>query len=246
MLKITVWNENVHDRKDKKVMEIYPKGMHGAISDFLSELPDTEVKIATLDMPEHGLTQEVVDNTDVMLWWGHTAHGQVADEIVQRVYDACIRGMGLIFLHSGHDSKIFKKLMGTTGSLSWREMGENERLWVVSPGHPIAKGLGECIDLEHEETYGEFFDIPEPDELVFISWFKGGDVFRSGCCFKRGYGRIFYFRPGHETLPTYHHPDVQTVLRNAALWAAPSTKVDNVSCRHVMPREEIDVNCDDD
>ena len=83
------------------------------------------------------------------------------------------------------------------------------------------RGLGDHIVLEHEETYGEHFEIPQPDELIFISWFEGGEVFRSGCTFTRGKGHIFYFQPGHETFPIYHQPDIQKVITNAVRWAAP-------------------------
>ena len=174
-----------------------------------------EAKTATLDDPEHGLTEDVLNETDVLVWWGHTAHDQVDDRIVEKVKDRVLKGMGLIVLHSGHFSIIFKSLMGTSCELKWREAGENERLWVVNPSHPIAEGISEFIELEHEEMYGEHFDIPEPDELVFLSWFRGGEVFRSGCVFNRGLGKIFYFRPGHETFPTYHQADIQRVIVNA-------------------------------
>ena len=129
--------------------------------------------------------------------------------------------MGLIVLHSGHFSKIFKRLMGTPCALKWREAGERERLWVVNPGHPIAEGIGPCIELENTEMYGEPFSIPEPEEQVFISWFEGGEVFRSGNIWRRGNGKIFYFRPGHETYPIYHNPVIQRVIYNAVKWAAP-------------------------
>jgi trehalose utilization protein len=180
------------------------------------------VKIATLDDPEHGLTEEVLEKTDVLIWWGHMAHHEVKDEIVERVQQRVLNGMGLIVLHSGHVSKIFKKLMGTTCELKWREIGEKERVWVVEPGHPIADGLSEYFEIPHEEMYGERFDIPAPDTLVFVSWFAGGEVFRSGCCYQRGTGKIFYFRPGHETLPTYYQAEVQKVIGNAVKWAAPT------------------------
>lgn len=221
-IKVTVWNEGRHEKLDKKVAEIYPEGIHGAIAKHLRALPDMEVRTATLDEPEHGLTEEVLNNTDVLIWWGHMAHQEVRDDVVERVYNRVLNGMGLIVLHSGHFSKIFRKLMGTTCDLKWREIGEKERIWVIEPGHPIAQGLGEYIELEHTEMYGERFDIPAPDELVFISWFAGGEVFRSGCCFYRGKGKIFYFRPGHETYPIYHHPDVLKVIENAVRWAAPT------------------------
>jgi trehalose utilization protein len=220
MVKVTVWNENVHEQTDPVVREVYPEGIHGAIANFLKN-NGIEAKTATLDQPEHGLTEDVLNETDVLVWWGHQAHDQVDDRIVEKVKDRVLKGMGLIVLHSGHFSKIFKSLMGTSCDLKWREAGENERLWVLNPSHPIAEGISEFIELEHEEMYGEHFDIPEPDELVFLSWFRGGEVFRSGCVFNRGLGKVFYFRPGHETFPTYHQPDIQRVIVNAANYVKP-------------------------
>ncbi len=218
-MNVTVWNENRHEQQNPVVREIYPKGIHGAIASFLEEA--FNVRTATLDEPEHGLTQEVLDGTDVLIWWGHLAHGEVSDEVVERVKQRILDGMGLIVLHSGHFSKIFKTLMGTSCDLKWREADEKERIWIVDPSHPIAEGIGESIELEKEEMYGEHFDIPAPDQLVMVSWFEGGEVFRSGCTYQRGNGKIFYFRPGHETYPTYYHKDVQKVIENAVKWAAP-------------------------
>ncbi|MGX1265152.1 trehalose utilization protein [Rossellomorea marisflavi] len=218
-MNVTVWNENRHEQQNPVVREIYPKGIHGAIASFLEEA--FNVRTATLDEPEHGLTQEVLDGTDVLIWWGHLAHGEVSDEVVERVKQRVLDGMGLIVLHSGHFSKIFKTLMGTSCDLKWREADEKERIWIVDPSHPIADGIGESIELEKEEMYGEHFDIPAPDQLVMVSWFEGGEVFRSGCTYQRGNGKIFYFRPGHETYPTYYHQDVQKVIANAVKWAAP-------------------------
>jgi trehalose utilization protein len=219
-IRVTVWNEFRHEKKTPEVGEIYPDGIHGAIAEGLNAIDGITARTATLDEPEHGLTQDVVDNTDVMVWWGHMAHGEVDDAIVERVHKRVMSGMGLIALHSTHFSKIFKKLMGTTCDLKWREADEKERLWVVSPGHPIVEGIGEYIELE-DEMYGEHFDIPQPDELIFVSWFQGGEVFRSGACFNRGAGKVFYFRPGHETYPTYFNPEIRKVIGNAVKWAAP-------------------------
>ncbi|MEW9669348.1 ThuA domain-containing protein [Ammoniphilus sp. 3BR4] len=219
-VKVTVWNENRHEQTSEAVRSVYPVGIHQAIANPLRE-EGYQVKTATLDEPEHGLTEDVLNDTDVLIWWGHKAHGEVRDEIVERVQRRVLEGMGLIVLHSGHFSKIFKKLMGTTCDLKWREADEKERLWVVNPAHPIVEGIGQFIELEKEEMYGEFFDIPEPDELVFVSWFEGGEVFRSGCTYTRGRGKVFYFRPGHETYPTYYHPQIEKVISNAVRWAAP-------------------------
>jgi trehalose utilization protein len=221
-LRITVWSENVHEHTSAKVKKVYPYGMHAAIAAGLIKLlPSAVVTTATLQEPEHGLTAERLRNTDVLTWWGHKAHDMVSDEVVGRVHARVLEGMGLIVLHSGHYSKIFRRLMGTSCSLTWREADERERLWVCNPGHPIAKGIDRSFELPMEEMYGEPFGIPAPEEQVFISWFEGGEVFRSGCCWRRGNGSIFYFRPGHETYPTYHDENVQRVIANAAEWARP-------------------------
>ncbi|TLS38851.1 ThuA domain-containing protein [Pseudalkalibacillus caeni] len=239
MIKVTIWNENRHEQKSQEVRDVYPQGIHGAIASFLKE-EEFQVKIATLDEEANGLTDEVLNNTDVLLWWGHIAHEEVSDEIVDKVQQRVLEGMGLIVLHSGHFSKIFKKLMGTSCDLKWREANEKERLWIVDPAHPIAEGLGEYIEIEREEMYGEHFDIPAPDELVMVSWFEGGEVFRSGCTYHRGNGKIFYFRPGHETYPTYYHQGVQQVIKNAINWAKP-TNLPRPIYGNAKPLEKISV-----
>ena len=218
MIRVTVWNEFEHEQVNEACRAIYPQGMHTAIAEGIAD-EAFAIRTATLQEPEHGLTEAVLNDTDVLIWWGHRAHDKVADAVVERIHARVMDGMGLIVLHSGHFSKIFKKLMGTGCDLKWREADEKERLWVVNPAHPIAAGLGEYIEIQAEEMYGEHFDIPAPDELVFVSWFEGGEVFRSGCTFYRGQGKIFYFRPGHETYPTYRHPDVLKVIANAVRWA---------------------------
>jgi len=221
-INVTVWNEFRHERNEEAIAKIYPEGIHMALANYLKKQDGFTVKTATLDEPEHGLTDDVLNSTDVLLWWGHMAHAEVKDEIVEKVYNRVLEGMGLIVLHSGHASKIFSKLCGTnSGRLRWREVGEKERLWVIEPGHPIVEGIGEYIEIPHEEMYGERFDIPAPDTLVFISWFKGGEVFRSGCCYNRGKGKVFYFRPGHESFPVYYQPEILKVIENAVRWAAP-------------------------
>jgi trehalose utilization protein len=236
-LHVTVWNEYRHEQKPTHpASKIYPEGIHGAIAQGLHEYPGITARTATLDEPEHGLTDAVLAETDVLIWWGHGAHGEVRDEIVAKVQARVLDGMGLIVLHSAHFSKIFKRLMGTSCELKWREGDDHERIWVVEPGHPIADGLGECLEIGREEMYGERFDIPAPETLVFLSWFSGGELFRSGCCYTRGRGKIFYFRPGHESYPTYFNPDVRRVIANAARWVAPSNGPRPVF-GNVRPRE---------
>lgn len=221
-LNVVVWGENVHEHKNERVREIYPEGMHVAIAQGLVEAGrGFDVSTATLQQPEHGLNEERLAEIDVLIWWGHIAHRDVDDSIVDRVQKRVLEGMGLVVLHSGHFSKIFQRLMGTSCSLSWREAEEKERLWVCNPGHPIAAGIDRYFELEQEEMYGEPFAVPEPEEQVFISWFQGGEVFRSGNCYRRGNGKIFYFRPGHETYPTYYDENVRRVIANAVEWARP-------------------------
>jgi trehalose utilization protein len=223
-IRVTVWGEFRHERNNAKVGEIYPRGMHETIGDHLRQSPDLQVATAHLDQEEHGLTDERLKNTDVLTWWGHLHHAELTDLIVERVYARVHQGMGLVVLHSGHFAKIFKKLMGTGCNLKWRvnEPPDREVLWVTRPGHPLVQGIEDHIVLDQEEMYGEFFDVPEPAETVMISSFSGGEVFRSLCTWTRGAGRIVYFRPGHETFPTYHNPQVLRVIENACRWAAPT------------------------
>ena len=225
-IRVTVWGENVHEHVNKVVAQNYPKGMHEQIAVLLRKDANLAVSTVTLQDPEHGLTVEKLENTDVLTWWGHRAHGDVQDAVVERVAKRVHEGMGLIVLHSGHFSKIFKRLMGTPCDLHWREAGERERIWVVNPGHPIARDLPPHFELEMEEMYGEPFGVPEPLETVFSSWFQGGETFRSGLTYRRGAGSIFYFRPGHETYPTYHDENVGLVLRNAVNWAYNARRFD--------------------
>ncbi len=224
-LRVVIWNEFIHERSDERVKAVYPNGIHRELESALSEHLGSQVQThcATLEEPEHGLSEGVLSSTDVLLWWGHAGHDQVSDEIVSRVQQRILAGMGLIVLHSGHGSKIFRRLMGTECMLRWREAGELERLWITSPGHPILAGIqGDFFEIPQAEMYGEHFDIPEPEELLLISWFAGGEVFRSGCTFRRGQGKIFYFRPGHETYPIYRDSNVRRIIANAALWAKSS------------------------
>lgn len=237
MIHVTIWNEYRHEKSEEKIRAIYPEGIHGCIRDFLQPNEDFEVRTATLDDPDCGLPDEVLNDTDVLLWWGHMAHGEVPDELAQKIRQRVNDGMGFIALHSAHHSKPFRALMGTTCNLHWRD-GDFERVWNIAPGHPITQGVDEYFELEREEMYGEIFDIPEPDKLIFMGWFSGGEVMRSGCCFYRGKGRVFYFQPGHESNPTYHHPMVQKVITNAVRWAAPTCEISPIPCPHVKVSPE--------
>lgn len=228
-MKVTVWNENLHEKEIPLVTELYPGGLHGYIAGFLKDA-DVEVRTATLDDPQCGLTEDVLADTDVLVWWGHVAHDRVPDEVVDRVQRHVLSGMGLVVLHSGHHSKIFRRLLGTTCNLKWRD-DARERLWTVKPNHPIAEGVPETFVLDREEMYGEPFDIAEPQETVFMGWFSGGEVFRSGCTWVRGNGKVFYFQPGHETNKGFQNEHVQRIIKNAVRWACPIRRVE-LACPH--------------
>jgi len=258
MIKVTVWNEYVQERgmegipdyeklsddikahyqkSAENIRKVHPNGIHNTLKDILEEDEELVVRTVTMDMPECGLTKEVLDDTDVLVWWAHVAHGLVPDEIALRVKDYVLRGMGFIGLHSAHPSKPMQYILGTSGSLQWRE-GDRARVWCTCPTHPIAKGIPASFELEAEEMYGEFFDIPKPDDLVFISWFAGGEVFRSGCTWTRGYGKIFYFQPGHETQRSYYVPEVRQIIRNAVHWAQPAVRIEKLYCPHTQVSPE--------
>lgn len=236
-MKVLVWNENRHEKIEPKVTEIYPGGLHEYIAGIL-RTDDIEVKTATLDDENCGINEDVLKETDVLIWWGHMCHGEVPDEVVDLVQKHVLEGMGLILLHSAHHSKIFKRLMGTTCNLKWRDRAR-ERIWTIKPNHPIAQGVDETFVIDPEEMYGEPFDIPNPDEIIFMGWFNGGEVFRSGCTWTRGHGKIFYFQPGHETNRAFHNKNVQTIIKNAVRWACPLKKNIEIPCPNSEPLENV-------
>ncbi|MFA6567455.1 MAG: ThuA domain-containing protein [Victivallales bacterium] len=236
-IRVTIWNEFRHENLSRnhqyyhqETVDLYPKGFHQAIADGI-RADDLDIRCAWLDQPEQGLGEEVVNNTDVMLWWGHMADEEVRDEIVKRVHSRVLDGMGLIVLHSGANSKIFGCLMGSSCTYRWRDIAERERFWNIAPSHPIAQGVGEHFELQNSEMYGEPFDIPDDGKVIFMSWFEGGDVFRSGVAFERGNGKIFYFSPGHETYPVFYDKNVLKIIGNAVRWAKPQ-----IFAKHSRPK----------
>lgn len=231
MIRVLVWNEYYHEQVQEAARTVYPNGIHNAIADFL-RCDDVAVRTATLEDENNGITKEVLSETDVLIWWGHVRHGAVSDEATALVRQAVLDGMGAVFLHSAHHSKPFRALLGTDCNLTWRESGDREVLWVTEPAHPITAGIDRYFVLPHEETYGEPFTIPTPDKILFLGHFSGGEAFRSGCLFERGNGKIFYFQPGHETFPTFYDKNVQTVIRNAVRYLAPTCRI-HVGCPHV-------------
>ena len=255
MIKVTVWYEYLQEsgnakreltglgvpdadfdnfakhivNEGKRIHEVYPNGLMAPICDALKQYPDLDVTYTTMYEPDFGLPDELLERTDVLIWWAHLAHDRIPDQLADKIVQRIQKGMGFIALHSAHKSKPFMRALGTSGTLKWRE-GDFCRIWTVSPTHPIAWGIPENIELLEEEMYGEVFDIPKPDDIVFLSWFRGGEVFRSGCTWTRGYGKIFYFQPGHETSPSYNNPDIQRIICNAVHWAAPVMWRENLDC----------------
>lgn len=246
MIRVTIWNEylqesGVFDRNDlpadmpeekkdeiekfvkegcAKIKEVYPLGVTGTIAAHLEKCEDMEITHVNMLMDEFGLPDELLEKTDVLVWWSHVGHDKVPDELIAKIKERILKGMGFIALHSSHPCKVMQTMLGTSGSLKWRE-GDRERVWCINPTHPIAAGIPEHFELEEEEMYGEPFDIPTPDELIFLGWFKGGEVFRSGCVWNRGYGKVFYFQPGHETCPSYHNEYVLKIIENGIRYVKP-------------------------
>jgi len=232
-IRVTIWNEYRHEKTDEQAAALYPNGIHATIKEFLEVNDDMEITLAALDDPDQGLPDEVLNNTDVLIWWGHMVHHEVNDELVEKVRQRVYHdGMGFIPIHSGHHSKPFRSILGCSGNLAW---GDNlpEVVWNLFPQHPIAEGIPASFQLESEEIYSEPFMIPQPDQLVFGAWFPNGNIFRAGVCYFRGLGKIFYFQPGHETCPSYHNPYVQKILTNAVRWAAPGNILVKDECPYI-------------
>lgn len=238
-IRVTVWNEFWHEQHQDNIKAVYPDGIHRVIASHLEKQSDMEVRTATLYDPDHGLTDETIESTDVLIWWSHLRNDQVPDELVDKLYKRVLVGMGTIFLHSASGSKLFKRLLGTPGGHKWREAHEKERLWVLKPGHPIVDGIGEYFELPEEEMYGEYWNIPEPDELILASWFEGGELFRSGITYTRGKGKMFYFRPGHEEYPTYYNANVLKIIENGVRWTAPQKESPAITSGNVPSMEPI-------
>jgi len=216
-IRVLIWNEFIHERRDAEVKAIYPEGIHRALAKNLSG-EGFEITCASLDEPECGLPPGELESCDVLVWWSHIANDKIPDALAERIVARVKKGMGFIALHSARNSKPFILLNGTSCKARWREDGKKEIIWVVDPQHPIAAGLAESFELPHEEMYGEPMRVAPDSYPVFMSWFEGGEILRSGCCLERGKGRIFYFQPGHESFPAYYDANVLKVIANAIRW----------------------------
>ncbi len=240
-IQVLVWDENPsHAPRD-----IYPRSIRGAVADGLCEFGRDEVVVRTAhqDEPEQGLSAAALAQTDVLVWWGHMRHSELNDAVIGRVAERVLhRGMGFVALHSAHYSKPFRTILDCTGHLKggWSEADQPEEVRVCAPQHPIAHGVHD-FTLASEEMYGGPFDVPPPAVVVLQSYFPATNrFFPSGIAWSvgagidpnfesgpgrgigqgEGVGRVFYFRPGHESVPTYFHTDVRRVLLNAVRWTA--------------------------
>lgn len=240
-MRVTIFTEFNKSMASEAGKRAYPEGMNECLRDLISEKHDVRMIVHTSEDDGTALTEEILKDTDVLVWWGHHYHATVSDSVVNLVQDYITRGMGLVALHSSHKSKIFMRMLGTPADLRWREINERERLWAINPAHPIARGLKEpYVDIPEDEMYGEPFSIPEPDELVFIGWFQGGEVMRSGCVFNRAYGKVFFFQPGHETNPTYKIPEIRNIILNAVDYVKPTAPIaPPFSSVNTQPLEKI-------
>lgn len=222
-IRVTFWHEFRHEKTKPAAMALYPDGLHAYLKSVL-ECDDIEITLAALDDPNQGITDELLENTDVLMWWGHAYHNEVDDELVEKIRQRVYAGMGFLPLHSAHHSKPFQRIIGCTGNLRW---GRNQKaiIWNLAPWHPIAQGVPMSFQLT-EELYSEPFYIPKPDEIIFGTWFEDGNLFRGGLTFRRGLGKIFYFHTGHETVDSLKNENVHRIIKNAIYWCAPDAKAD--------------------
>ncbi len=239
-IRVTVWNEFEDEIRKPDILELYPGGVHEHIASFLRKEEDMEVRTATFkDEIAFGIPDEVIDRTDVLILYSHMLQDMVSDERVQKVIDRVVNeGMGLIVLHSGLWNKLTQRLIGPGGYNGYREIRERERVWVVDQGHPIAKDLPIYFDFAHSEMYGEPATFPAPDELIFLSWYQGGEAARSGMTWRRGAGKIFYFSPGHARYDVMHSEYYQRVVINAVRWVAPTQKIEQINRSAKLPAIE--------
>ncbi len=241
-VRVLVWDE----APSHAPKSVYPKSLNGAIADGLNADGAGRIVATTanLDDPNQGITDEALANIDVLIWWGHARHGEVTDETAAKVVKAVHNGVGFLPLHSAHYSKTFRGILGATGHLKggWREAenpADSEEIRVCAPKHPICRGVSD-FTLPAEEMYGAPFDVPPALVVLFQSYFPlGGEYFPSfaltvgegidpaftsgpggGKGQGEGVGRVFYFRPGHETYPTYFDTNVRKVIHNGVLWCA--------------------------
>lgn len=221
-MRILIYNEGRDERNKPEVLTIYPKEIGGALSHIVSQIPNSEIiDILSMYNVKEKLTNNLLESVDLLLYWSHGGNSQFPDELAKLIQDHVLRGMGFVVLHSAIGSKPFKALMGTTCSIHYRH-DDFERMTCCNPLHPIAAGLPLHIELDKEESYGEYIDVPKPDDIIYLGWFDSGEVCRSVMTWTRGYGKVVFIQPGHETNSSYHNPYIQKLIVNSCIWASRS------------------------
>ena len=268
-VRVVVWDEQQPAQK-----EVYTNFLGNQIASYLRTLPDLSVTSVNLNDPDQGLSDAIITNCDVLVWWSHVKNKQVstnkAAEIVGRIQQG---KLSLITLHSALTSWPFIQAMNErtredalrtvpTGTpmefitpaaykdpkpgdpitpriemtnapdgsalarvylpiceiTEWHEAGLPSHVTTLLPEHPIARGIALHFDISKTETYVEPFHVPKPDAVIFQEKWDGYPEFRSGMLWSVGRGRVFYFRPGHETFPVYLEPIPLRIIGNAVEW----------------------------
>lgn len=274
-VRVVVWDE-----QQPKQRGAYPNFLGNQIASYLKKQPGLSVKSVRMNDPEQGLSSEVLDNCDVLIWWGHRRQQEITPETGQALVERIRAGqLSLIALHSAHWSTPFMEAMNARsrddalaklpeadrGRATFelihpfkdkykppkrddsptpraeystaadgapriklylpnscfpavRADGMPSHVTAVLPNHPIARGIPAKFTILHTEMYDEPFHVPAPDQVVFEEHWDAGEHFRTGMVWKLGRGKVFYFRPGHETYPVYFEPYPLKILDNAVRW----------------------------
>jgi len=275
-VKVVVWDEQQPAQK-----QAYSSFLGNSVAEHLGAQPGISVRSVNINDPGQGLAGGVLDDCQVLIWWGHVRHAEISAEtgrsIVERIKDG---KLSLVALHSAHWSTPFVEAMNertrldvvgkfhsegnerleitfvspaqrymvpkadarVTPYVSWRKFpdglakatvhlplccfpayrgdGKPSRVTLLKPDHPIAQGIPKEFEIPQTEMYDEPFHVPQPDEVILEERWAAGEWFRSGAVWKLGKGRVFYFRPGHETYPIYKQPIPLKIMTNSVRWLA--------------------------
>ncbi len=271
-VRVLVWDERQKEQK-----QVYANFLGNEIANHLRSRQGFTVQSVGLDDPQQGLPDEVLDQAQVLIWWGHVRHTEIKPEKGRQIVERVKAGkLALIALHSAHWSTPFIEAMyertridarrrypdaatkiefvpmagflaPTYDSLltpayyalhaggvvknvrvdlpncvfpSYRHDAKHSRVTMLHPEHPIAQGVPPVFEVSQTEMYDEPFHVPEPDAVIFQETFRDGGWFRGGMVWTLGKGKVFYFRPGHETYPVFKEEYPLRILENAARWLA--------------------------
>jgi trehalose utilization protein len=285
-IRVVIWDERQPAQKS-----VYPNFLGNHLAEYLRNSERgrgarLQVRSVGIDDPEQGLSSDVLDNCDVLVWWGHQRHGEISADTAKGIVRRITSGqLSLIALHSAHWSRPFIEAMNERStrdalkSLTRRErknvqisyippdmrlMRKDEKLtpwWTKTAGangttqlqiklpscvfpavradakpshvrilaknHPIARGVPETFDISQTEMYDEPFHVPTPDAVIFEERWDAGERFRGGCLWNLGAGKVFYFRPGHETYPVFKEAAPLRLVENAVRWMGKQSSSNN-------------------